>query len=164
MSQKNKHRRLQVEVVVPRLDELPHYEKTIYWLVLEGPDPGVYNYSRGNFSKGYEFYEDACRDFWKYRECRLIKLLNCPLATLGEWSVVTEGFRVGVYPDRVSALVIGLKWDFGSFSLFHTEREAREYFIRELQSARVRTKLVTEVRVPHLMLPQKRVQWVIESI
>ncbi|KAJ8095478.1 hypothetical protein PM082_023248 [Marasmius tenuissimus] len=160
----NKKQNTQVEVVVPRLCDLPEYDRITTWVVLQGPVPGVhYTHQQGTFAKGYEDASTACQDYSTYVDCGLVDLLNRPSTTAGEWSVVTEGFRVGVYPDRISALVIGLKWDFGTFALFRSENEAYSHFAKELDLGRVRTKVVTEVRVPHLMFPQKRVEWIVET-
>ncbi|KAJ8074938.1 hypothetical protein PM082_019265 [Marasmius tenuissimus] len=93
--------RSQVQVIVPRLADLPEYRDVEAWLLFEGPSPGVYSYDPcGKFARAYQDYDQARRDYARYQDCGLIELMNRPLPEDYTWCVVTEGFQVGVYPDR----------------------------------------------------------------
>ncbi|KAJ8075050.1 hypothetical protein PM082_019377 [Marasmius tenuissimus] len=141
--------RSQVQVIVPRLADLPEYRDVEAWLLFEGPSPGVYSYDPcGKFARAYQDYDQARRDYARYQDCGLIELMNRPLPEDYTW---------------ISALVMGLKWDFGTFDIFPSEKAARNHFYKEFGLGNVRTKVVTTETIPQLMFPKEKVTWIVEG-
>ncbi|KAK1221462.1 hypothetical protein PQX77_015726 [Marasmius sp. AFHP31] len=136
------------------------------WVLFQGARPGVY-YNRsdlrweeeqngfGGLARAYDTDWDAQRAFNAYKRCGIIDLMNEKVVE-GERFVVTEGYKVGIYEDRESALMVGLRWDPGMIVKCRSLAEANSYFKQKLLAKEVVTKIEHIYFIPTRMFPEVR--------
>ncbi|KAL0578049.1 hypothetical protein V5O48_003955 [Marasmius crinis-equi] len=144
------------------------------WLLFQGESPGVYrsllampdvDRYGGGLGRQYDSYDIARRDFTNYHNYGMIEFLNRKVTSPDgvDHCVLIEGYEPGVYRDRLSAFIIGLRWECGDIVSFQSSGAAWKFFVDNLKAGRVRTKEEHIVRDPKLMFPIKKYTWTVEE-
>ncbi|KAL0569085.1 hypothetical protein V5O48_012887 [Marasmius crinis-equi] len=140
------------------------------WMLVQGSNPGVY--SNGHemdgetvlLAKEYTYRYQAEQDFEKLISSGLIDLMDTPKTGDADWAVVTEGYQVGIYEDRLTAFMLGLRWEVGSMALCASQERVICFFGEQLEAGRVCTKVKTVEKIPTMKAPRIREHWTVETM
>ncbi|KAL0572553.1 hypothetical protein V5O48_009410 [Marasmius crinis-equi] len=144
------------------------------WLLFQGERPGVYksliaipdvDRHGDGLARQYDDYDVARRDFTNYHNFGMIEFLNKKVTSPDgvDYCVLVEGYEPGVYSDRISAFILGLRWECGEIVPFESETAAWMFFVDNLKAGQVRTKKEHTIRNPKLMFPIKKYTWTVEE-
>ncbi|KAL0569172.1 hypothetical protein V5O48_012800 [Marasmius crinis-equi] len=113
-------------------------------------------------AKAYQNHIDAQRDFRMYSDSGMIEVLNRPVIE-GEGYVVAQGYRVGIYGDVLSALIIGLRWEVGDIVWCCSRERAVAVYKQKLMAGEVRTKIEKVETVRGRMFPVHTYSWIVKT-